>query len=135
MFDYLVETKREKGTKLKVLSFPVAVLLHVILIVMFVTYNIYSHETLEAPPIMVSFFSAPPPPPPPPPPQPAAASRKATPRNMPHHDFFIVVLQVFPPFSEKRGILFMAVSARHGEVTGRFPVPGVISRARSRPVS
>jgi hypothetical protein len=59
----LVETKKPKPSKVKVYSFPVAVLFHVLLITGLVLYSIYAEDVLQPPPIVVSFFSSAPPPP------------------------------------------------------------------------
>ena len=53
----LIETKREKPSKIKIYSLPVAVLFHVVLISGLILYSIYAVDTLTPPPITVSFFT------------------------------------------------------------------------------
>jgi protein TonB len=75
--DVLIESgpKRSKGRKL--VSLPVALLLHVVVIGVVVGASIWFVDDVPEPPIPVTFYAAAPPPPPPPP---AAAPKPAAPK-------------------------------------------------------
>ena len=75
--DVLIESAKQKGRGRKVLSLPVSLLLHVLVIGAAVGASIWFVEDVPEPPIPVTFYAAAPPPPPPPP---AAAPKPAAPK-------------------------------------------------------
>jgi len=66
--DILIESGAQKGKGRKIVSFPLALALHVLVIGVVVGASIWFVEDVEEPPIPVTFYAAAPPPPPPPPP-------------------------------------------------------------------
>jgi protein TonB len=75
--DVLIESAKQKGRGRKVLSLPVSLALHVVVIGAVVGASIWFVEDVPEPPIPVTFYAAAPPPPPPPP---AAAPKPAAPK-------------------------------------------------------
>ena len=75
--DVLIESGKQKGRGRKVLSLPVSLALHVLVIGLVVGASIWFVEDVPEPPIPVTFYAAAPPPPPPPP---AAAPKPAAPK-------------------------------------------------------
>lgn len=74
--DSLIESGAQKGRGRKLVSLPVALALHLVVIGLVVGASIWFVEDVAEPPIPVTFYAAAPPPPPPPPaaaPKPAAA--------------------------------------------------------------
>ena len=83
--DILIESGAQKGKGRKLVSLPVALALHVLVIGVVVGASIWFVEDVQEPPIPVTFYAAAPPPPPPPPaaaPKPAAA-KPETPKPVP----------------------------------------------------
>jgi len=74
----LIETMRKPQPKKKLMTFPIAVAIHVVAIGAVLVMQLWAVEKLPEPTIMATFYQAPPPPPPPPPPK-AAAAPKAPP--------------------------------------------------------
>jgi protein TonB len=75
--DALIESQPRPQAKGKLLTFPLAVAIHGVVILIVVVAQLWAVDELPEPPIQVSFWAAPPPPPPPPPPPRAAAPPKA----------------------------------------------------------
>ena len=75
--DILIESGAQKGTGRKIVSFPLALALHLLVIGVVVGASIWFVEDVAEPPIPVTFYAAAPPPPPPPP---AAAPKPAAPK-------------------------------------------------------
>jgi protein TonB len=75
--DILIESGAHKGKGRKLVSLPVALLLHVVVIGVVVGASIWFVDDVSEPPIPVTFYAAAPPPPPPPP---AAAPKPAAPK-------------------------------------------------------
>ncbi|MBC8646056.1 MAG: hypothetical protein H7X85_02745, partial [Thermoanaerobaculia bacterium] len=67
---------KKKGPK-KVISLPVSILLHVVVLGAVLGASIWFVEDVPEPPIPVTFYAAAPPPPPPPPPAAPKAAPKA----------------------------------------------------------
>ena len=82
--DVLIESGSQKGKGARRSSpFPLALLLHVVVIGVVVGASIWFVEDVPEPPIPVTFYAAAPPPPPPPPaaaPKPARPSRRSSSR-------------------------------------------------------
>ncbi len=75
--DNLIASKRQKANKNLALVFPIAIIIHVVVLGGYVIAQMWSVADVPEPPIQVSFYQAPPPPPPPPaPPKPAAPMPK-----------------------------------------------------------
>ena len=77
--DVLIESSPQKGKGKKLVSLPVALLLHVVVIGVVVGASIWFVDDVPEPPIPVTFYAAAPPPPPPPP----AATTVTTARAIP----------------------------------------------------
>lgn len=75
--DILIESGAQKGKGRKLVSLPVALALHLLVIGVVVGASIWFVEDVQEPPIPVTFYAAAPPPPPPPP---AAAPKPAAPK-------------------------------------------------------
>jgi protein TonB len=75
--DVLIESGSQKGKGRKIVSFPLALALHVLVIGVVVGASIWFVEDVAEPPIPVTFYAAAPPPPPPPP---AAAPKPVAPK-------------------------------------------------------
>lgn len=75
--DVLIESGSQKGKGRKIVSFPLALALHVLVIGFVVGASIWFVEDVAEPPIPVTFYAAAPPPPPPPP---AAAPKPVAPK-------------------------------------------------------
>jgi protein TonB len=75
--DVLIESSPQKGKGKKLVSLPVALLLHVVVIGVVVGASIWFVDDVPEPPIPVTFYAAAPPPPPPPP---AAAPKPVAPK-------------------------------------------------------
>jgi len=75
--DVLIESAPHKGKGRKLVSLPVALALHLVVIGIVVGASIWFVDDVQEPPIPVTFYSAAPPPPPPPP---AAAPKPAAPK-------------------------------------------------------
>src|SRR5438105_10672593 len=73
--DVLIESGSQKGKGRKIVSLPVALALHLVVIGVVVGASIWFVEDVPEPPIPVTFYAAAPPPPPPPP-----AAAKAAPK-------------------------------------------------------
>jgi periplasmic protein TonB len=71
--DALIETIRKKQPKRKLLTLPLAIAVHALVLGVVVVAQLWAVEELPEPTIQVSFYQAPPPPPPPPAPPPKAA--------------------------------------------------------------
>src|SRR6266540_2967355 len=65
--DVLIESGSQKGRGRKLVSLPVALGLHLVVIGVVVGASIWFVEDVQEPPIPVTFYAAAPPPPPPPP--------------------------------------------------------------------
>ena len=65
--DVLIESGSQKGKGRKIVSLPVALALHLVVIGVVVGASIWFVEDVPEPPIPVTFYAAAPPPPPPPP--------------------------------------------------------------------
>jgi protein TonB len=75
--DVLIESAPHKGKGRKLVSLPVALALHLVVIGIVVGASIWFVDDVQEPPIPVTFYAAAPPPPPPPP---AAAPKPAAPK-------------------------------------------------------
>jgi protein TonB len=75
--DVLIESAPRKGKGRKLVSLPVALALHLVVIGIVVGASIWFVDDVQEPPIPVTFYAAAPPPPPPPP---AAAPKPAAPK-------------------------------------------------------
>lgn len=73
--DVLIESAHQKDRAKRVLSWPVSLALHVVLIGSALGASIWFVEDVPEPPIPVAFYASSPPPPPPPPAAPKAAPR------------------------------------------------------------
>lgn len=85
----LLSTKQRTRTR-KWLTFPVALIAHGVLFGGLIVASFMTVESVQAPPITISFVAAPPPPPPPPPP-PARKKRtkRVTPKEIPKPEAFV----------------------------------------------
>jgi periplasmic protein TonB len=75
--DVLIESAPHKGAGRKLVSLPVALALHLVVIAIVVGASIWFVDDVQEPPIPVTFYAAAPPPPPPPP---AAAPKPVAPK-------------------------------------------------------
>jgi protein TonB len=76
--DQLIESKRQKVDRKRLMTLPMSVLIHVVVVSVAVVATMWAVDEIPEPPIPVSFYAAPPPPPPPP--APPKAAPKAPPK-------------------------------------------------------
>jgi len=126
--DILIESGAQKGKGRKIVSFPLALALHLLVIGVVVGASIWFVEDVQEPPIPVTFYaSAPPPPPPPPPAAPKpAAPKPETPKPVPVRPSEMTAPTIIPekipePLAAPEPELPAGVEGVEGGVEGGVP--------------
>jgi len=83
LFESVIVSTRKRGSTRQWLTLPIALAVHAIIFAVLAVASFLTVETIQAPPLTISFAVAPPPPPPPPPPPARKKSASEAPKVLP----------------------------------------------------